>query len=90
MADITIYKPAPVTVVVIDGDPPVDQSAEVAALQAQVAALTTVDTVVDAIKAKTDSLTFTAAGLVDANIQAVNDVAIQGTGAVGTDEWRAV
>jgi hypothetical protein len=27
---------------------------------------------------------------VDANIQAVNDTAIQGTGAVGTDEWRAV
>jgi hypothetical protein len=45
---------------------------------------------VGAIKAKTDSLTFTVAGQVDANIQAVNDTAIQGTGAVGTDEWRAV
>jgi hypothetical protein len=46
----------------------------------------TVDTVADAIKAKTDSLTFTVAGQVDANIQYVNDVAVTGTGAVG-DEW---
>lgn len=45
---------------------------------------------VDAVKAKTDSLTFTVAGQVDANIQYVNDTQIQGTGAVGTDEWRAV
>jgi hypothetical protein len=45
---------------------------------------------VGAIKTKTDSLTFTTAGQVDANIQSVNDVAIQGTGAVGSDEWRAV
>lgn len=52
--------------------------------------LATVDTVVDAIKAKTDSLTFTVAGNVDANIQYVNDTQIQGTGAVGTDEWRKV
>ena len=40
MADVTIYKPANVTVQTIDGDPPVDQSAEVAALTAQVNALT--------------------------------------------------
>lgn len=40
MADVTIYKPASVTVAVIDGDPPTDQSAEIAALQAQVADLT--------------------------------------------------
>jgi len=45
---------------------------------------------VGAIKTKTDSLTFTVAGQVDANIQYVNDTAIQGTGAVGTDEWRKV
>lgn len=45
---------------------------------------------VGAIKAKTDSLTFTVAGNVDANIQYVNDTQIQGTGAVGTDEWRKV
>jgi hypothetical protein len=39
MADITIYKPAAVTVEVVDGVPPVDQTALVAQLQAQVAAL---------------------------------------------------
>lgn len=53
---------------------------------ATAAALTTVDTVVDAIKAKTDSLTFTVAGQVDANVQYVNDVQVNGTGANG-DEW---
>lgn len=36
-----------------------------------------------AIKAKTDSLTFTVAGQVDANIQSVNDVTVNGTGAAG-------
>ena len=36
---ITIYKSAGTQVNVINGEPPVDQSAEVAALQAQVAAL---------------------------------------------------
>lgn len=41
---------------------------------------TYVDTEVAAIKAKTDSLTFTVAGQVDANIQSVNDVAITGNG----------
>jgi hypothetical protein len=39
-----------------------------------------------AIETKTDSLTFTVAGVVDANIQRVNDVAVTGTGANG-DEW---
>jgi hypothetical protein len=38
------------------------------------------------VKAKTDSLTFTVAGEIDANIQSVNDVTVTGTGAVG-DEW---
>jgi hypothetical protein len=38
------------------------------------------------VKAKTDSLTFTVAGQVDANIQYVNDVQVTGTGASG-DEW---
>jgi hypothetical protein len=47
---------------------------------ATAANLATVDTVVDAIKVKTDSLTFTVAGQVDANIQAVNDVALVGDG----------
>lgn len=40
-----------------------------------------VDTEVAAIKAKTDSLTFTVAGQVDANIQYVNDVQVNGNGA---------
>jgi hypothetical protein len=39
-----------------------------------------------AIKAKTDSITFTVAGVVDANIQRVNDVEVGGTGADG-NEW---
>ena len=51
--------------------------------------LATVDGVADAIKAKTDSLTFTVAGQVDANIQYVNDVQVNGTGASG-DEWGPV
>lgn len=41
---------------------------------------------VGAIKAKTDSLTFTVAGQADANIQYVNDVAVAGDGQAGT-EW---
>lgn len=47
--------------------------------------LSTIDTVVDAIKVKTDSLTFTQAGHVDANIQRINDVAITGNGGTGTE-----
>jgi hypothetical protein len=47
---------------------------------ATAANLATVDTVVDAIKAKTDSLTFTKAGEVDANLQSVNDVTVNGDG----------
>lgn len=49
----------------------------------------TIDAVVDAIKAKTDSLTFTQAGEVDANIQSVNDTAVTGDGGEGT-EWGPV
>lgn len=41
---------------------------------------------ITAIKAKTDSLNFTVAGQVDANIQYVNDVQVNGTGAAG-NEW---
>jgi len=41
-----------------------------------------VDTEVAAIKAKTDSLTFTVAGQVDANIQSINDVTITGDGGI--------
>lgn len=44
------------------------------------------NTSITSIKAKTDSLTFTVAGQVDSNIQYVNDVQVNGTGALG-DEW---
>jgi phage gp45-like len=40
-----------------------------------------------AIKAKTDSLTFTVAGHIDANIQYVNDVAVKGVGSE-SDPWN--
>jgi hypothetical protein len=43
------------------------------------------DTEVAAIKAKTDSLTFTVANVLDANVQRINDVAITGDGQVGTE-----
>lgn len=44
------------------------------------ATLATVDGIATAIKAKTDSLTFTQAGQVDSNIQYVNDVELVGDG----------
>jgi hypothetical protein len=40
MAQVTVFKDADITVTVIDGPPPVDQTAEVAALTEQVATLT--------------------------------------------------
>ena len=52
---------------------------------ATAANLATVDNVVDAIKAKTDSLTFTVAGQVDANMQSINDTALAGDGGSGTE-----
>ncbi len=45
-----------------------------------------IDTEVGAIKTTTDKFVFTVANQVNANIQYVNDVAVNGTGAVG-DEW---
>lgn len=63
-------------------------TADVSSL-ATTAALAVVDTNVDAIKAKTDSLTFTVAGQVDANIQYVNDIQVTGDGQSGT-EWGPV
>lgn len=51
------------------------------------APIATVDTVVDAIKSKTDSLTFTVANQVDANAKSMNATTILGTGAAG-DLWR--
>lgn len=69
---------------------PADASDVAAAVAAVSAKIDTVDDFLDteiaAIKAKTDSLTFTVAGVVDANIQRVNDVTVTGTGAPG-DEW---
>ena len=44
---------------------------------------------VASVKAKTDSLTFTTAGEVDANIQSVNDIVVTGNGETGT-EWGPV
>lgn len=43
------------------------------------------DLLIDAIKAKTDSLTFTIANVVDANVQRINDVVITGDGQPGTE-----
>jgi hypothetical protein len=43
-------------------------------------AVAAVKTVVDAVKAKTDSLTFTVGNQVDANIQYINDTAVTGDG----------
>jgi hypothetical protein len=45
-----------------------------------------IDTEVAAIKAKTDSLTFTTAGIVDANVKRVTDIAITGVG-TPADPW---
>lgn len=44
---------------------------------------------VGAIKAKTDSLTFTVAGQVDSNVQYINDVQLQGDGTAG-NPWAPV
>ena len=71
-------------------------SADIAAIKAETAAIVAdtnelqvddyptsiaaVKTVVDAIQAKTDDLTFTAAGQVDANVQSGNNVALTGDG----------
>lgn len=48
----------------------------------------TVDTVVDAVKVKTDQLTFTVANQVDANAESINAVAVVGAGTSG-NKWRA-
>jgi len=47
--------------------------------------LATIDTVVDAIKVKTDSLTFTVANQVDANMQYVDDVKLGEAGTGGQE-----
>jgi hypothetical protein len=53
-------------------------------LDTEVAAIKT-DTA--AIKAKTDSLTFTVSSRVDANVRSVNSVAVDGSGVAGSDPW---
>ena len=49
-------------------------------------AVADIETDATAIKAKTDDLTYTKANELDINIQSVNDVTVNGTGASG-DEW---
>lgn len=63
-----------------------DFTTEIQTGLATAAALTTVSGNVTAVKAKTDSLAFTVAGQVDANVQYVNDAAVTGNGQPGT-EW---
>ncbi|MES9841235.1 MAG: hypothetical protein ABW134_11835 [Candidatus Thiodiazotropha endolucinida] len=72
---------------------------EIASLQADVTAILAdtnemqgdqanggrIDLLIDAIKAKTDQMTFTVANMVDANMQAINDVAVTGDGQTGTE-----
>jgi len=60
-----------------------DVTTEIQSGLATAANLDTVDTVVDAIKAKTDSLTFTVAGKADANVTHVNETEIDGVGTGG-------
>jgi hypothetical protein len=64
-----------------------DAVTEIQSGLATAVALTTVDTVVDAIKAKTDNLTFTVAGQVDANTESMNGAEILGDGSSG-NLWR--
>lgn len=65
---------------------PADASVVAGLIAAVDAKVDTVDTVVDAIKAKTDSLTYSVAGKVDANVKAVNDITVDGAGTSG-DPW---
>lgn len=60
-----------------------DLTTELQSGLATAAALATTDGKVDLIKAKTDPLTFTVANQVDANIQSVNDVTVNGVGSAG-------
>jgi hypothetical protein len=65
---------------------PADASVIAARFDMLDASVTTVDGNVDAIKAKTDSLAFTVAGQVDANVKYVNDVQVTGVGSEA-DPW---
>ena len=82
------------------GTPAADVSADIAALKVVADAIPTTpmrgtdsantiapdNASITAIKAKTDSLTFSKANELDSNIQSVNDVTVTGTGATGS-EW---
>jgi hypothetical protein len=56
------------------------QTGDTYALANGATGFTAIDTVVDAVKAKTDSLTFTKANEVDANAQSINGAAVVGDG----------
>jgi hypothetical protein len=79
--DVTHWLGTAAATPTVAGVPEVDLT-HVAGATTNVSALATN---VNAIKAKTDSLTFTQAGHVDANVQRINDVAITGNGQTGTE-----
>ncbi len=62
------------------------QAAEVTQINTKVDIL---QNAVDVVQAKTDGLTYTIPNVLDANIQYVNDVEVDGTGAEG-NEWGPV
>jgi hypothetical protein len=66
-----------------------DAVTELQAGIATAANLATAKTAIDAIKAKTDSLAFSVAGLVDANVQSINGTEVVGDGSAG-DPWAPV
>jgi hypothetical protein len=71
--DITIYKPAGTTIDIIDGDPPVDQSATVAQLQADLATRTGER---DALQTKIDNARTAAQAAKDADAANVEGQAV--------------
>jgi hypothetical protein len=89
-ADIAAVK-AETASILDDTDLIDDATSGLAKIATDVAAIlvdtgTTLDDLIDAIKAKTDSLTFTVAGQVDSNIESVNGTTVTGSGTEG-DPW---
>ncbi len=69
-----------VKITVVDFDPRA-QPADAAAVDSELADdFAALDALIDAIKAKTDSLTFTVANQVDVNLQSINDESLTGDG----------
>lgn len=64
-----------------------DFTTEVQTGLATAAAVAAIDALADAIKAKTDNLTFTVTGEVDSNAKSMNDEPVCGTGDTGTP-WK--